>query len=401
VNSQPQDPRDEARNPERPDDGQRLLALRDFDFPVPEALIAQEPAARRDQARLLVRSSAGRLAHVHVSDLTTELPAGTLLILNDSRVFPSRLKGRLDTGGQVELFLLHPLPSSPNATGLSTTWEALGRPLKKLKPGTRITLADGLVARIAAKTEDGAGNGFVAVEVGTDAATFAGWLELNGFVPLPPYIKRPDAEPAGRSADRARYQTVYAKDHPSSAEPGSVAAPTAGLHFTKELLADLRQAGILIHTVSLNVGAGTFLPVKTPDLAAHRMHSERYRVGAETAKALVQARCEGRSVVAVGTTTLRSLEDLYRRAGGDPDRMVALADGWNTTDLFLYPRTPAERIKPWVIDGLFTNFHQPESTLFMLVCALLGIDAAKAMYREATELGYRLFSYGDACLLWL
>ena len=328
-----------------------------------------------------------------MADLMTELTAGTELILNASRVFPSRLRGSLPTGGQVELFLLAPL--TQDDASITCHWQAMGRPLKKLVAGSRIRLAGDVVAEVTGKTDDSLGNAFVQLRFNRSSTDFAAWLEQHGLIPLPPYIKRDQPLAAPLSTDRDRYQTVYAK------EVGSVAAPTAGLHFTEALLDACQTRGIHVHFVSLHVGAGTFLPVKTEDPSAHVMHAERYRVGAATANALCRARAEGRPVVAVGTTTLRSLEDLYRRADHDPLAFVAQADYWHHTNLYIHPRTAEETYKPWVIDGLLTNFHQPCSTLFMLVCALLGLEQAKQLYKTAVEREYRLYSYGDASLLWL
>lgn len=353
--------------------------------------MAQTPLATRDQARLLVRESGGALRHRRVVDLTSELPAGTLLILNDTKVFPSRLIGRLETGGQVELFLIRAKDTDPTGT----LWSALARPMKKLKEGRTLIFDAGITANIVAKHEDAAGNPTVDVRFNADPETLARWIDQQGYIPLPPYIKRPKAEKAPVSVDRESYQTVFAR------ERGSVAAPTAGLHFTDNLLAALRVRGVEVATVALHVGAGTFLPVKAEHLGEHKMHSETYNVPKSTVAALLKARAEKRLVVAVGTTSLRSLEDLYRRAGGQPEAMLDLADSWQSTELFLYPKTRTETIRPWVIDGLFTNFHQPHSTLFMLVSALLGLDTIQALYKEAIAEEYRLYSYGDASLLWL
>ncbi len=368
-------------------DPQRELTLEDFDYPFPERLVAQEPCQRRDLARLCVRRPDGSTVDSQVADLTTELPTDSLLILNETKVFPSRLLGRLATGGEIELFLLDPLPGGH--------WRALGRPLKKLKPGTVVQLPAAVSARVVAKSDDGAGTAFVELEFNRTPEQFSHWLDQHAYIPLPPYIKREEPGPAAASPDKERYQTVYAE------QSGSVAAPTAGLHFTPELMAALEAKGIEIRRVCLHVGAGTFLPVKTNDISQHKMHAERYRVGRQTALSLQAARQAGRPVVAVGTTTLRSLEDLYRKAHGDIQRMVEMADAWATTELFLRPRTAAERYKPWVIDGLVTNFHQPCSTLFMLVSALIGLDAAREFYAQAIAKDYRLYSYGDASLLWL
>ncbi len=372
---------------------ERQLTLADFDYPYPEPLVAQQPGSERHQSRLLVHFPDGRVKHSQVLDLTTELPVDTLLILNDTKVFPSRVLGRLGTGGEVELFLLDQFAKS-GFSGQST-WRALGRPLKKLKPGTLVHLGNGVDARVDAKTEDGAGTAFVELTFNKGTTDFAAWLDKHGYIPLPPYIKREDPSPAAQSLDRDRYQTVYA------AARGSVAAPTAGLHFSDDLLGRLAARGVEIRRVCLHVGAGTFLPVKTEDISRHKMHAERYQVGRSTMEALLAARRAKRPVVAIGTTSLRSLEDLYRRANGSEDEMLRLADDWHATELFIRPRVASDRYKPWVIDGLLTNFHQPCSTLFMLVSSLLGLEEAKSLYREAIRQQYRLFSYGDASLLWL
>ena len=266
--------------------------------------------------------------------------------------------------------------------------------MKKLKSGTELIFAESLKAKVVDRNEDGVGNAFINLEFQCPAAKLASWLDVHGYIPLPPYIKRPDAHPAATSTDRDRYQTVYAQ------QAGSVAAPTAGLHFTDYLLVALKQRGIQICFVSLHVGAGTFLPVKTDEISAHKMHGERYRVGADTARALQIAKAEGRKIVAVGTTTLRSLESLYRVAGQDHETFVSAANEWRTTDIFIHPEYSDDIYRPWVIDGLVTNFHQPCSTLFMLVSALIGIGSAKELYQTAISREYQLFSYGDATLLW-
>lgn len=358
------------------------LTLGDFDYAVPEALVAQEPLARRDLARLLVRTQSGALRHTHVVDLTSEIPANALLILNESQVFPSRLLGTLPTGGKIELFLLGQVRTDG-------TWEALGRPLKKLKPGSAIDFGD-LTATMVERQEE-----TILVRFDQDPAAVSAWLDRRAYIPLPPYIKRQTPSPAAVSPDRERYQTVYAQVR------GSVAAPTAGLHFTPELLAAVQAKGVEVQRVVLHVGGGTFLPVKDDDIDRHRMHSEEATVPHATAAAIVAAKAAGRPVLAVGTTTFRALEDLYRRAGGDPERFCALAGTPHRTELFVRPKTASETYRPWVIDGILTNFHQPRSTLFMLVAALVGLAEIKSMYTAAMAAEYRLFSYGDATLLWL
>lgn len=367
------------------------LSLSDFGYAFPESLVAQTPLAARDAARLLVRAPDGSLRHCHVGDLTLELPRGTLLILNETRVFPSRLAGRLESGGKVEIFLIHELNADPSGS----VWSALARPMKKLKPGTTVHFEGDLSATVVARNEDAAGTPSIDVRFAIAPAALARWLDEQAFIPLPPYIKRPSPVRAPLSPDREAYQTVFAR------ERGSVAAPTAGLHFTDALLDALSAQGVEIAKVALHVGAGTFLPVKSEDVTAHKMHAESYRVSRNTVDAILKARREGRKIVAVGTTSLRSLESLYREAGQDPSRMAELADSWRTTELFLRPEHQDDRYRPWVIDGLVTNFHQPHSTLFMLVSALLGLDTVKALYEEAVSRRYRLFSYGDASLLWV
>ena len=375
------------------EENRRRLTLADFDYPCPAHLVAQQPRLRRDESKLLIRTTCGQTRDLHVSDLTTELPQDSLLILNDTRVFPSRLRGHLTTGGAVEIFLLEPISEAPSVH--TCRWQALGRPMKKLKLGTKLIFAERLEGKVVGRTEDGAGNAFINLEFQCTAAKLGSWLDTNGYIPLPPYIKRSEERPAASSADRDRYQTVYAQ------KSGSVAAPTAGLHFTSSLLEALQQRGIQICFVSLHVGAGTFLPVKTTEISAHKMHGERYRVGTETAKALQLAKAEGRKIIAVGTTTLRSLESHYRITGKDDETFVSAANEWRTTDIFIHPEYDDDIYKPWVIDGLVTNFHQPCSTLFMLVSALIGVGSAKELYQLAISRKYQLFSYGDATLLWL
>jgi S-adenosylmethionine:tRNA ribosyltransferase-isomerase len=355
------------------------MQLADFDFDLPEELIALRPAVPRDAARLLQVSPGEPLADLHVSDLPDLLAAGDILVLNDTRVIPARLKGRRLRGESniaVEATLIKRLTAS--------RWNAFMRPGKKLAPGDRIVFGEtadracylgALDATLAEKHEDGEVTlAFDLAGPDLDAAIYE-----RGAMPLPPYIaaKRGEDE-----QDRTDYQTIYAR------EDGSVAAPTAGLHFTPDLLARLAAKGVGVAKVTLHVGAGTFLPVKTENLADHRMHAEYGEVDAATAGALNAARATGGRIICVGTTSLRLLES----ATGE-DGIVRPFTG--ETSIFI---TPGYRFR--AADGLMTNFHLPKSTLFMLVSALAGHQPMRAAYAHAIAQGYRFYSYGDASLLW-
>lgn len=355
------------------------MQLADFDFHLPEAAIALRPANPRDSARLLVVSPALPLRDLRVSDLPGELRAGDVLVLNDTKVIPARLKGRRTREGSdiaVEATLHRRLSPS--------RWTAFMRPGKRLAPGDRVRfgaledracLLGALDATLLEKGEGGEVTlAFDLMGPDLDAA-----IAERGAMPLPPYIaaKRPED-----AQDRADYQTVYAD------EEGSVAAPTAGLHFTPQLLETLKEKGVDLRFVTLHVGAGTFLPVKTDDLAEHRMHAEYGEVDAQTADALNAARASGGRIVCVGTTSLRLLES----ATGE-DGVVRPFAG--ETAIFI---KPGYRFR--AADGLMTNFHLPKSTLFMLVCAFAGYEPMRAAYGHAIAAGYRFYSYGDASLLW-
>jgi S-adenosylmethionine:tRNA ribosyltransferase-isomerase len=336
------------------------MRLSDFDYLLPESLVAQEPIEPRDASRLLLlprREGAPR--HLCFPDLAGLLAPGDLLVLNDTRVLPARLVGRKASGGRCELLLLEPL-GGPR-------WRAMGQASKPLRAGGQLSFGG-----LAAEVEAADGEGFLTVRFDREGPLLEQALEREGQVPLPPYIRR-----APTAADRERYQTVLAR------EPGSAAAPTAGLHFTESLLARLADRGVERATVTLHVGPGTFLPVRGEELAAHRMHPERYRVPDETASAFEACRRRGGRVVAVGTTSVRTLESAFDGAG--------LRCGWGRTDLFIRPGYAFR-----AVDGLLTNFHLPRSTLLMLVCAFGGQERVLAAYREAVTLGYRFFSYGDA-----
>jgi len=332
----------------------------DFDYDLPASSIAQEPAPR-GESRLLVLDRTGPDRHAHVCDLPRLLRPGDLLVLNDTRVIPARLFGRSTGGGKMEILLIEPLAERE--------WDALVRPGRRARPGARIEIAEGLTAEVADKREDRYRLRF--------SEPVEPHLERLGHIPLPPYIHRPDTP-----EDRERYQTVYAS------RPGAVAAPTAGLHFTEELLREIETAGIELAQVTLHVGIGTFKPVSAERIEEHRMERERYEIGEETAEALRRAREAGRRIVAVGTTVVRTLEGAARAGGGE------VRAGSGATDLFI---TPGFNFH--VVDALLTNFHLPRSTLLMLVSAFAGRERVLAAYEEAVREGYRFYSYGDAMLL--
>lgn len=334
--------------------------LDDWDFPLPPDRVARHPPPVRSDARLLVVPAGGPLADRGIRELPGLLRPGDLLVANDSRVVPARLRARRATGGRVELLI--------------TSWagdraEALARPARKLPPGTEIAFGDEAV-RVVGASGDGV------VEVAFPRAVEA-FLEDHGEVPLPPYLER-DAEPD----DRHRYQTVYA------GRSGSVAAPTAGLHFDPPLLAALAAAGIGWTTVTLHVGIGTFRPLRAEDVARGTLHPERWEVPVETAARVAETRAAGGRVFAVGTTAARTLQSATPPGGRLPTA------GAGTTTLFLKPPD-----RPTAFDGLLTNFHLPRSSLLMLVATLTGKERLFAAYGHAIGVGYRFFSYGDAMLV--
>ncbi len=349
------------------------MQLADFQYQLPEELIATHPAARRDDSRLLVLARrTGAISHHRFRDLPALLRPGDCLVLNDSRVIPARLRARRAGGGAAELLLLRSLGDG--------TWEALARPARKLKPGARLDLPGGGEARVLRDGPDG--TRVVALHVEGDVEDY---LERAGEAPLPPYIvqqRKARGEAPAAGEDTERYQTVYARAQ------GSVAAPTAGLHFTEELLAELGAKGVEIQRVTLHVGLGTFEPVREERIDRHVMHREEYAIGAEAAAAISAARTDpGRRVVAVGTTTVRTLESCWREHG-------AIVAGRGETGIFLKPGDEFG-----VVDALVTNFHLPGSTLLMLVAAFAGREQVLAAYGEAIRERYRFYSYGDAMLI--
>ncbi|MDO5536146.1 MAG: tRNA preQ1(34) S-adenosylmethionine ribosyltransferase-isomerase QueA [Desulfovibrionaceae bacterium] len=362
--------------PENTDQTDFLLSSYQYDLP--EDRIAQEPPAVRGNSRLMVVQRSGELAprHRQFRDLPDELPEGALLVANNSRVLPARLHGLRHTGGKVEFLLLSPLPAvlarvEDAGSGLHRApAEGLLRSGGHPSAGEWMSFGADIRLRLVEAHEFGRWD--VELEWRGDLAAC---FEAAGSIPLPPYIRRTPG-----AGDRERYQTIYAREE----KTGSVAAPTAGLHFTPELRAQLDRRGYGWKEITLYVGYGTFSPVRCNDIREHSMHGELIDVPEETVEAIARAKAEGRPVIAVGTTSARALEGAYAAAGG-------LAPFHGVTSIFLYPGRPVH-----VIDGLITNFHLPGSTLIMLVAALMGRERILEAYRQAVRENYRFFSYGDA-----
>jgi S-adenosylmethionine:tRNA ribosyltransferase-isomerase len=355
--------------------------LSDYDFALPEAQIAQAPLAARDASRLMVvNRSSGAWTHRHFAELPGLLREGDLLVVNDARVIPARLLGtKVGTGGRVELLVVRPAAATLTSQALggapeALEWICLGQASKGLKPGARVSFPGGLETEVLEPLGGGEYRVRFHAAPGTSLARL---LDEAGRLPLPPYITRPPDD-----ADAERYQTVYAR------ASGAVAAPTAGLHFTDATFAALAARGIHRVEVTLDVGPGTFLPVREDNLDKHHMHPERYLVPEATAQAVNAAKAEGRRVVAVGTTVVRTLESAWEPATG------RLRAGPGETSIFIRPGFTFR-----AVDVLVTNFHLPRSTLVVLVSALLGRERTLAAYREAVAAGYRFFSYGDAMLV--
>jgi S-adenosylmethionine:tRNA ribosyltransferase-isomerase len=345
------------------------MFLSDFDYDLPLELIAQEPVAERSASHLLVVDRLhGRLAHRRFSDVVHLLPADSLLVLNDTRVFPARLRGRKDSGGGVDVLLLR------RAGEDGETWEVLCKGAQHMRAGSRLRFVSELWAEWVSAPREGRG-----ILRFFPRGDFTALLERIGELPLPPYIKR---QTGGRIEDRDRYQTVYAR-RPG----GAVAAPTAGLHFTETLLSALRERGSETAFLTLHVGAGTFQPIRVERVETHRMEEEEYEVSEAVAERVNAAKTAGRKIIAVGTTTTRALESACPSGG-------KVRAGRRRTDLFIFP---GYRFK--VIDGLITNFHLPRSTLLLLVAAFAGRDLTLRAYAEAVARRYRFYSYGDAMLI--
>ncbi|RQD77498.1 MAG: tRNA preQ1(34) S-adenosylmethionine ribosyltransferase-isomerase QueA [Candidatus Syntrophonatronum acetioxidans] len=339
------------------------MELSEFDYYLPPELIAQEPVPERSGSRLLVaKRDKGIIEHTWFQEIIEYLVPGDTLVLNDTRVIPARLFGvRKDTGGKVEIILLKRRQEN--------RWEVLVKPGKRARPGIEIVFGDGkLTARVEDYTEEGG-----RVLSFHYQGVFEEVLSELGEMPLPPYIKKKLEEPE-------RYQTVYAR------EEGSAAAPTAGLHFTPELLKKIKEKGVELIYLTLHVGLATFRPVKVDRIEEHKMHEEYYQVSPSAAHALNKALAAGSRIIAVGTTSCRVLETIRREEGFIPGK------GW--TDIFIYPGYQFK-----AVDGLLTNFHLPRSTLIMLVCAFGGKDLVMKAYQEAMERRYRFYSFGDAMLI--
>jgi S-adenosylmethionine:tRNA ribosyltransferase-isomerase len=342
------------------------MKLTDFKYELPEELIAQYPTKHRGDSRMMILNRSDQsVAHEEFSNILDFLNEGDALVVNETKVFPARLIGfKEKTNAQVEVLLLRQLED--------TMWEVLVKPARKVRIGNRLVIADSIGCDVIDNTISG---GRV-VKFDDNGKNFFDLVEEVGNSPLPPYIKRPT-----EAIDKERYQTVYAK------KTGAVAAPTAGLHFTDDIIEKLKTKGVEIIPLVLHVGLGTFRPVQVEDLSRHQMDSEYYELSQESAQKINEVKKNGGKVIAVGTTTVRVLETV-----AIPDKTVKASSGW--TDKFIFPPYNFK-----MIDGIITNFHQSQSTLYILVCTFCGYDLAKTAYREAIDQKYRFFSYGDAMLV--
>lgn len=342
------------------------MFVKDFTFELPQELIARHPAPERDGSRLmLLNRISGAVDEVIFRNIADHLNAGDLLVLNDTRVIPARLFGTKQSGGKVEIFLLR-------RTGDPEQWECMLRASKKFRPGVQIQLPSGMAAVV--KSRFGSENWLIEF---AGCEPFEVWLDREGHIPLPPYLQREDS-----AADRERYQTVVARNS------GAVAAPTAGLHFTPQLLDELESRGIRTAFLTLHTGLGTFSPVRVERVEEHQIHCEQYSIPPETVAEIKRTKANGGRVIAVGTTTARTLEYSANQAGG-------LADGNGDADIFIYPGYSFK-----VVDALITNFHLPESTLLMLVSAFAGREFVLDAYQKAVTRGFRFYSYGDAMFIY-
>lgn len=345
------------------------MLVSEFDYNLPEELIAQTPSEKRDECKMMVLDKQTQsIEHKHFYDIVDYLDESTILVLNNTKVIPARLYGYKDTGALIEIFLLKDKGDK--------NWEALIKPSKRIKVGTEIKISD----ELKAKALENLGDGKWLIELIYDGILYE-ILDRVGNIPLPPYIERKMTNDERKSLDYERYQTVYAKNE------GSVAAPTAGLHFTQEILEKLAQKGVEIAYVNLTVGLGTFRPVKCENVLDHKMDSEEFEISQETADKINKAKSQGKKLVAVGTTSVRTLETAYQQFG-------EIKACKSASQLFIYPPYEFK-----VVDNLITNFHLPKSTLLMLVSALEGKEFIFKGYKEAIEQKYKFYSYGDCMLL--
>ncbi len=342
------------------------MLITEFDFELPDELIAQEPLVNRANSRMLsVNCASNSFRNEHFYNFPKFLKKGDVVVLNNTRVFPARLFGASETGAKIELFLVRETENR--------VWETLARPAKRLKIGKKINFGENLIAEVLEKTEEG--RVFVKFEAKGD---FDEILEEIGKTPLPPYIRREDGN---FDKDRERYQTVFAK------QKGAIAAPTAGLHFTPQILDEIKNLGATVAEITLHVGYGTFEPVRVSDLSEHKVLPENYEISVETAEILNQAKAENRRIIAIGTTTTRTLESAISK----PGKFVAEK---NLADLTI---TPNYKFK--AIDGLLTNFHLPQSSLLVLVSTFGGYELIMKSYKHAVAEKYRFYSYGDCMLI--
>lgn len=347
------------------------MLLSDYDYNLPEELIAQVPADKRENSRMMVLNrKSGTISHKHFYDIVDLIEPNSLLVMNNTKVLPARLIGYKETGAKIEVFLLSQKEGK--------LWTVLIKPSKRIKPNIIIKISEELSVKVLNRLED---KGEWLVELLYDNDNILNVLHRNGNIPLPPYIERKIPNEDLKKLDFERYQTVYAKDE------GSVAAPTAGLHFTKEILQKLEDKGVELCEVTLNVGLGTFRPVTCENVLEHKMHSEAFEISARASEQITNAMRDKRTIIAVGTTTVRTLETAYKKFGS----IIPCND---SSELFIYPPYDFK-----VVDKLITNFHLPKSTLLMLVSALAGKDFIFKAYEEAIQKGYRFFSYGDCMLI--
>ncbi len=364
------------------------MLLSEYDYNLPEELIAQLPADKRDNSRMMVLNRKDRtISHKHFYDIVDLIDKNTLLVMNNTKVLPARLIGYKDTGAKIEVFLLKQAETQSLEENMQNPmcrvkqlclWDVLIKPSKRVKPGTIIKISEELSVKAIKRLEE---NGEWLVELMFEGDNVLDVLHRNGQIPLPPYIERKIQNEDLKKLDFERYQTVYAKDE------GSVAAPTAGLHFTQEILQKLQDKGVELAYVTLNVGLGTFRPVQCENVENHKMHSETFEISEKAAEQINRAKKEGKQIIAVGTTTVRTLETAFQKYG-------CIQPCHDHSELFIYPPYEFK-----VIDKLITNFHLPKSTLLMLVSALAGKDFIFEAYNEAIKNNYRFFSYGDCMFI--